>query len=565
LSSLLERLRLGRGGRQTALAELRQRTKINLGPDPARWLHWLELGRWLDDAQRTLPPPRAKGNGTNSANLIERAEFSLRIQSAGLPPSARLVGLVLEGLFDAPDDAACWLALGRLLDLDGAHTPARAALERGAQLALQGLSKAPQLAWDGLVRYLAGGDRRRFSSRWIEVCEKSGGVTPWASLMEVLAQEPDLRVEVLRRSLERPSLSEAVAPYLMKFELDDRDDPQAAREVLMKALQHHPRSAKVAGLMFDLDIRHGRLSMLPQLASLLPDDDDRRAALPYWLGDLSRSVLREGGNAHLSLSEAQRLLERGELRAAERLLAPFAANPLSLIRRGKVLLFEIVGAGSREAWALAACRTLIENGPGGAPWFWAAGACSHPSGHRTMEELLAAGGSEVDQFRALWFSRRGLFKESLAVLEECWPVRPPVAAEIITRPLWMALMGMPVANDVLVRARAATLRQSRSPGLAALVTHVCHGRTGEALQHARTLMALEKEHSFPWLTLAWATACADPAQLPEVQRSARVSIRHQALGGWMIRELDAIRVPSAISELFRRKPSPGPVASPGPR
>lgn len=539
LTTFRSRLQAGGASATAAAQEMRRLSSVDLNGGPA-WLHWLELGAWLDD-------PRGRWADKHPANAtlatLQRALlFSATWQTQ--TPSGRVLTAMLDSTLYAPRDAPGWLTLGCLLEDEGASLQAINAYREGLEVLGRDTiaSEAPVLVWRGLARALDTVPGYSLEHGWRRYLPPGmAHRRPWRGLqLATRADERRTARLMMQAAVDRETLA-ASAVLGSDFELYDQN-PEAARqhwegllvlrsnfEVAVALHEHwltrghlaHPRDPFPGDTT---DLLGGPARDLSQLPARSLKDPRRPARLVRYLEARDLTLARE---------EGEKLVHAG-------VLAP-GALPGELARAG-----DVSPVNDR------ACRAVVDR----PDTSWAeldrmAGSLASPVDGAWFASRMTSGaprrvGACAQLAVALWHSRSGRHAEALGLLEPLAGAPHVVAehaealTEIYARPLWQRLRDIEPAAAVLARlppgTRAPASIQRRSAELwRALVA----SERGRALIAAKDGFDAQPRSLSTLLAFAYAAA-ADPdvTAARTTLAQIRAAARYQALPLWVLDEIE---------------------------
>lgn len=543
-------------------ALVRRRSRLDLGPSPEVWIWWIRMGRWLEDAAPRMAPPRAPAakaaplDGLVGAPVAPLLSFMKDVDPhpprAATPGATTLAAALLLNM-EYPDDAATWLALGRVLECERGPAAAGAAYARGLELMpASSLSGAPHAVWTALARALMSVPGRRLESEWLPWVKTIGGeANAWSGLTEALpgaGEWPRLRalLEAGAREPAMPAAYPELGTQLWARELDYRK----AAEVWAAGARAHPDFAGLWLIMANGELHHGRIALAD--AALAHVDRAHPLRVAAALSAAPRAAGRTGAVADelVDLHVAARL-EVDDLAGAEAVAA--AAGPAFLVSSPRAA-FELAAAGSRDARVHEVCASTLARGINAGTLFELLGVLDTPAASGWRDRVIAAarppGCDEPrrELARALDHSRRSRHEDALDALERALTAAPGLESnweailEVQGRPIWYAAAGARVDPAAVRRARARPA--PRGPARLRIEDYwagLVRDRRAETLAAMRR--AFEDNPYTPVMILAHASAgCAalEGAPRQAIIEQCRAAARFNRAGLWVVRELDRL-------------------------
>jgi serine/threonine protein kinase len=449
-----------------AIRRLQHSCPVNMGGGIERWTHWVKLGQWLEDPNRTRVPPWSTLS-RNSPMTVREARladsFSRFSASRGISNDlAHIVGLTAY----YPGDGPTWLLLGDVLNRDGVRDQATVAYRTALDL----IGADPN---DHLLKGMS-----------LEVSQRLG--------QALIQSDPpvvdygyfglgDERAELLAQAQPIWRRSSELCLALIG---NQRQDPECAaraqwwlgwahvhyKAYSIPALQHwlsghscYPEHRPTTLLILDYFLERGQLRLARSFLSGA-DAPPWQAELLQQLGSGSnqellniKATLEVATGASLSTARIFGQLVAGDLPGATEKFLQLRQDFSHARERERLLALDLLGAGCTHPVVVQTCRdTLLEpSRRRDARWIYASGALSLPPGIPWMEKFLEKARIRwpsdgcVGIWKALWLSRRGLTAASLEALEKAGtpPPESPTAAhglEVVLRSIWStALEGVP--------------------------------------------------------------------------------------------------------------------------
>jgi serine/threonine protein kinase len=576
----LEGLRRGGPTAKEIAAKLDGIGSVQLGKNPALWLHWVRLGEWLDDPKRSPAPPAGSGAGTGNMdsedeggfqselrNVIkaEPGEIAVVLDGRGkysrfLPGFLR-TSLRMTGYF--PQDPIGWFLLARGLDVDGPEAEAgvlyRLGLER---LGNRRLEKWPWV-WPGLARAHVLTPGHDLVKEWPDRVHLHGNVDDaWMCLFSCVDQK--LAEATLERGCRDLRVAEQACGVQGQRFLDARLPRDAIRS-WTKGLELVPRSPTLHRRLGNLCLNMGDVDGAQvHLQRGTPTAWDR-LRWAYVAGppeqkppQLTTDILL-GSEQLVRLCELRRFIEMGDVAGAAKLArylrVPGSMGPLSWITtlapesiEGPIAL-DLLGAGRKDDWLLDFWQRKFLPASLGIPTLLdAVGCLNTPAGTPYLEELLQTLEQRMSSsalphlMRAVWASRRREFRDSFAALAKARQMNGydqlrPYAFEIFLRPTWLDLLGQTtgLSEDIIARTHRNFIHCPPS-----LWPFDLSGKTDAASMRAVQEAALDfPDGNMTYLSTAWAVLYRDGrdtyrALLPRLHRQLRANLQPF----WLRRELD---------------------------
>jgi serine/threonine protein kinase len=532
-----------RSAGELVVTACRRSTGMDFGPDPRTWSFWVHLGRWLE-ADRPSEPPRSASAVPGQSGILDRLLMNGQFEYRGpTQPVSKATVAAAVGIVDQlPDDGQSWLALGRVLELEGDARAAakvyRVGLDRGRG---QEMNTGEALIFEGLARALVLVPGHRPAREWWERIagrEKNGVV--WTSLNAVLTEHnPQQFLEIMRSALTDARVADRAGAELSRYYwYRDRLAMKAlaALEPALKRFASRSLAAEVARWQLAL----GRASEAEAVLRAHGFSDDSVQMLEV----LYVKNLRPPPGADISANETrrlevQRLLESGDVATASQVAKTLRPDPYY-----PYLLLDLLGAGSTAPWVAEQCvKCLFEPAPNRPAWILATGALSSPAGVRWMEKFLTDGqrawpkADWLGRFRALWLARRNRVGLSLEVLESSCEATgvpwgsPDLLDEILSRAVWTVDRGPGAAPDLVRLERLiAKLRQGNRGW------PLSRGSWKGALPLAEAQFSENPGRILAMLRLAWAAAITpNPTVGNAMLERIQISVRYQKKGVWLLR------------------------------
>lgn len=490
-------------------------SKASISPDSPGAAFARSLGRWLEEPSGALPD--AGADSKPEAEVEQRAfqAWSRSVTRSPVPTDVAVAALdVVRAWPSAPEG---WLALGRVLELDG-FPPARVAYARGmALLQLAGLRKAPRFVWSALASALISIPGRSLEQdlwTWAGPAEEPRAVC--AGLRDALETRELERLEaLLDKALDHARLAETAAILRGHIALEVRREPARARALWHRALARVPARHHIARVLVDHLMARGLLSQARTVAVQHDPRGWRRTALEML--SAARPKLDASPGRELVELAVFLALARADLKAAEALWPERPPGPVPQ------LALELLGAGSRLSWLEPAVRQLLfTDAPDAGTWTFAAGALATPAGASLMRRYLEQadarwGRSPIPALaRALWAARAGDDPAAAAALA--------VARE---RSLDLAAL-VPAQTELDARIRWKHV-EARSAGRTRKLADVTEAADRFDLQPDQPIWALLEVNAL--------TSPADGiAQRAAIER-LRISVTFRRGGLWVLRAL----------------------------
>ncbi|MBI4860645.1 MAG: serine/threonine protein kinase [Candidatus Riflebacteria bacterium] len=560
---LLPRLRAGGVIARKAVETLTRTVDLDLGDTPAAWIHWFELGQWLESPAGRRGPPRGVDAASGPMDLGDEKMVLRRLRQAGAALSPPLVRAALQMTRDHPDDGRSWLVLGRVLELAGQAQASRLVYRTGlARLERIQLGSSPVVIWIGLVRALLLDPGRLEKTWWTFAGEACGEKRVWEALIDGLgAPHAPLTERLLRMAMRRPDCALTATLSLAHLQEQWLGDPEAARATYRLGLTGPGDLTDIRERLVVHLLNRGRLAEAADQARHLGDGHWLRAAIGRLTGP-SRTVglsprAFEGAWARLKLTQIEmvcRLLAH-DLAGAEAVAETFLSAEGPYREAGQTSAFKLLAEGSRKPWVLEICRQRLEaeNRSGtdrrGIDWSTTCKEWVSDEAVTFTERTLAgfqghgAASASLALGRAVSASRRGRWKESLAHLDEALRLgrgcEPPLAlwCEVLARPLWRAAAGEALDREVKKKLE----ENPGPPGGSVEASYWRHVRRGELRQAAEVACRLQDRDP---MELYWAMVQVEHGRIRRDREalalwSARLEalVRFHAKELWMIRWL----------------------------
>jgi serine/threonine protein kinase/tetratricopeptide (TPR) repeat protein len=435
LAECATRLKAGGKTGQQAAQELQSLSPIDLGPDPAPWIDWLDLRNWLASGGSGTPPRSYRALKGFMDDLVIETMF-LHQTSTQVVSNRRLLAATILWMSVYPDDGRSWLYLGELLDMDGWANGARSAYAQALdRLTSNQLAKPLPGFWGFLIRALwtttdPSPGEVAFTRPVLEWAGRAGPAgDPWTQLEIYFARsEPALYATILEEGAAQARTAEFASVKLGELRAKSGDLEQAIA-VWRVALAKFPKSAALRKCLGIAQLRQGHMERARDIA-----------------GGPVVELLIPQERAPIQLSI---LLDEGQVPEAARQLEHFRKAYPELDWIPMELAF--LGASGGPAWVEEEVRSALLAEPDRAHWLAAAGELSRPAaGTRFTEWLvqLALQGplrqpvADLKLVHALWLSRRGQRYRAMELLcaDPAWTeaglAAPAAVWEIVTRPYW---------------------------------------------------------------------------------------------------------------------------------
>lgn len=545
----IPRLQAGRDTASKTIAELRRLPGgIDLGREPAHWLRWIQLAAWLD-AGAAGDPPRDRAAEPNPDGAVQEAV--LRITLADLSryqnePSARRASVAMRSVTAYPKLGVGWLALGRVLELEGRLTEALGPYRIGLPLTTADtMEQAPRLAWAGLARALSrlpGHDLENEWPAWVRGDQSDGA---WGGLFEALRdQDPEISLRLVRAAAETPG-GEMAALELGRILLE-RGEASEALLIWQRALRYVPRSIRLSEKLIDYHLARGDIASCRELrdAKLLCDEAEN---VVDRCDPLVKPPYRPAmADRPLTLDLIDRIMA-GDVEGATLRLGPLSRNSITRQDARMGVLGALLAAG--DAGRSKEIVGMLSDGFHPDIWITASGALAHPAGRplfdATFERALAQGADDVNRMsaiRALWLTRNSKFDEARRVLmtagESASRKYLAMAAAELTTALLMAGEKPLSVQDVPELGR----RRDLASRLIAALALANYDDAAAAAWECWSARSLEPTWGVVFLRIA---AFASPGvATPERIERVHIQERYLMQGTWIVKlieEADSLR------------------------
>ncbi len=568
-------LHLIRGHRLDAAtcAVFRRTGSIDLGTEADLWIHWVRLGRWTVSPDRTPEPPASPGAHTGiwkegaglvptSRNVVDEASLGVWqgvCRSFDLMTSADQFRSMLIATAEWPQEGRAWLLLARAFELKGRadmaqlfYTLALKHLEPGA---LNGWPRATWTAWASALTLVPGHSlEAEWPTELEDIEDREASIRGLVHGVGDRKRQEEMLNRFIRRPLYTVMAQEAMGQLLLA-----QGERTAAMAVWEKAWKMDPQRATLCDKLMNACLREGDVDAARRyleparihvsLWSTYEYCKGPPGVTPTW----ARAGVGDDPDYSLGSMEVYRLLELKQIEAAARL----STKLMDVVRFNRRITdqfpaIDVVGAGSPNAEVE---RLVLENLLDSAVdeevlhrrWERATGAMSRPDSAARMNHwfdlaMCHIPPVRVQSLRVLWLSRRGMLKESLALLAAAQDgLEDEEIYEIISRPIWLDLLGMLQDHEIARLARNFPVRY-RLPAPVSDALRGCYRelRAKDPRQTARYIQELRQlQGDRPaWiLSELWAAAASGARALAHTVPRLRCRIRYELAGEWLLEEV----------------------------
>jgi serine/threonine protein kinase len=541
----LAQLRQGGEMARLSVVRLRSQSPCDLGKDPALWIQWANLGRWLESDHPTGPPPQNPRASRNSMDFLDEHMARELVRSAVRwspnthPP--QLMAATLHMVEVWPMDGRPWLLLGKLLREENLLRPAATAFRVGLE---RPGSKSPRdwmkLLWVALAQALCTVRGHDLAREWPVILEKQwnrGTLDPWTSLMEL---EPVLSAGVIERLcmplLDHPGFGSWAAWTLGNYRAT-QIGKESQYNLFTEYLQRAPQATILIRCLRDVELLRGEREAAIRYNARLNAGREEETFFQTCVN--WPSLVKKQAAISIPFMDLMKQLINGDQTSAGVQLKQLLEKEDSPGLPMRAITLEYLGAtGPDPRLERFAAERILPDGPwvgaDSSIWLLAARTLATPKGQPIMRHLLenrsVKSSLQEPLVRGLWLATQGRYDEALDALDTYRarvPATPPsteeqgAQLEILARPIWAEARGLRGSAAAAQRAKAYPHLPSGlySDYWLALRS----GRLDDALRHARTEQLSSCGLPVWQLTAVWAAAARrDPAALEQARQKFRI-------------------------------------------
>jgi hypothetical protein len=534
---------------RAAVAQLKRRLPIKLDNDPARWLYWMRLGRWFDDPQRSKEEPRFARASAEPMDFIQ--EHAVVPNLFRLAPTPDAYGFVVLGTAAWPMDGRFWMALGRLLSLDGYTASARIAYDIGLErlgkfrivvnqgALLDAIAEAVVLSVkhnpDQLARIItvvAGSKQMLWDFLRVRLEVKHSALLQ-AILMSAQVYDPGTGVPAIELAKMLGSLGQ----------------PEEARQILKVAMARFPHSQAVREMLCMHYLARARVKEAQALILRLPGESMPRSRFPF-VAEGKQPQMPPLNKDHFDVVDTISVcdlvwwhLAAGRLAETVPVLQELRRMVARVNRDTGLTLLNLVAEGSTAPWPMHYVDEFFASDHDDVI------ALPHvvdvlsttPSRWKALiayAERIRSG-AVPKLIEAVCASRGGDLRRSLELLagseaKGSLPVHEAMTGEVLARPLIRERAGEHVDPDVLELAR-------RHPQLPispweTYLSAVRRGSVADMKNAVEVLIDQEYDRAATVIALRWCACLSPPgAEREALEQRAQILTRVNRLPVWLLK------------------------------